>query len=89
MNRTKMIKSNNFPPGHRMTELGPLPEEWEVVKGADLFRKSSLRVKDLEQSFKGIILSITRYDGLIPQFKKFKKRVAGRDISNYKVVLKG
>jgi len=48
-----------------------------------------LRVKDLEDSFKGIILSITRYAGLIPQTRKFSKKVAGSNISNYKIVTQG
>ncbi len=48
-----------------------------------------MRVKDLEDSFKGIILSITRYAGLIPQTRKFSKKVAGSNISNYKIVTQG
>lgn len=35
------------------------------------------------------ILSITMRDGLVNQEQKFKKRIAGKDLSNYKVVSRG
>ncbi|MCH1928258.1 hypothetical protein L6232_26030, partial [Shewanella sp. C31] len=72
-----------------MTELGPLPEEWRVVRGFDLFSKSTLQVKDLKNEFRGTILSIPRYAGLIPHTEKFGKRVAGHDLRNYQIVLNG
>lgn len=35
------------------------------------------------------VLSITRDDGLVFQSSRFKKRIAGTDLSNYKVIAKG
>ncbi|MHB2252858.1 restriction endonuclease subunit S [Corynebacterium aurimucosum] len=35
------------------------------------------------------VLSITRDDGLVFQSSRFKKRIAGADLSNYKVITKG
>ena len=32
MNKERTVTANNLPPGYRMTELGPLPEEWKVVR---------------------------------------------------------
>jgi len=78
-----------LPDGYRLTELGPLPEEWKIVKGADLFQRSTLLVKHLKGRFDGEILSITRHSGLIPQNQKFGKKIAGDDITNYKVVSRG
>lgn len=34
----KNLEENTLPEGYRMTELGPLPEEWRVVKGYEIFR---------------------------------------------------
>ena len=88
MDRKRTVTANNLPPGYRITELGPLPEEWKIVRGSELFRESKLRVRNLKK-FDGVILSITRHAGLIPQEQKFKKRVASRDLRNYKIVYKG
>lgn len=78
----------DLPEGFKMTELGPLPEEWEVVQLGDIFEETDRRVKD-ENEPDIPLLSITRYNGLVLQSQKFEKRVAGKDIKNYKVVRYG
>jgi type I restriction enzyme S subunit len=38
--------TNNTPPqGYKMTELGALPEEWEVVRLGDLSKKDSIKIQ--------------------------------------------
>ena len=69
------------------TPLGPLPEEWEIVKAGELFKQLDNRVKHTDGDIP--VLSITRYQGLILQSEKFGKRIASRDTSNYKVVKQG
>ena len=72
------------------TYLGPVPFDWEMIKLGDLFEPVNLKLKDFEERNEDIpILSMTRYQGLILQSRKFDKRVASRDTSNYKVVKHG
>lgn len=73
--------------GYKMTELGPLPEEWQVVPGHEIFVKSDKRVGN-SLANPPRILSITRYEGLVPQSKRFYKNVASQDVRNYKLVYK-
>jgi type I restriction enzyme S subunit len=77
-----------FDGGFKETELGPLPEEWEVVRLGEILEEKNEKVGDYD--FKDIvILSITSKDGLIEQNRKFKHRVASQNISNYKLVRRG
>jgi len=50
MSKRKGTMFNNLPPGYRMTELGPLPEEWEVVRLGEVYEiqqgKALSRKKD-------------------------------------------
>ena len=80
--------TTDLPEGFKMTELGQLPEEWEVVKLGDILSEVDVRVKDTNL-INIPVLSITRHHGLILQKDKFKKRVSSRDIRRYKVVKKG
>jgi type I restriction enzyme S subunit len=71
-----------------MTELGPLPKEWRVVRLGEILVETNQRVREIEgQDI--VVLSITRHFGLISQEEKFKKRVASRNLDNYKVVHRG
>ncbi|MDN5364440.1 MAG: type restriction enzyme subunit [Eubacteriales bacterium] len=88
MDKTVNESVADLPAGFKMTELGPLPEEWEVVQLGDIFEETDRRVKD-ENEPDIPLLSITRYNGLVLQSQKFEKRVAGKDIKNYKVVRYG
>ncbi|MGI6286619.1 restriction endonuclease subunit S [Neomoorella humiferrea] len=83
-------EKNEVMEGYNETEIGVLPADWEVVKAGNIFKNVDLRVKHLAYYKEPLpILSITRYEGLILQEEKFIKRVASRDISNYKVVKQG
>ncbi len=76
--------------GFKQTEIGLIPEDWEVVRLEDVLSEVDIMVKhvcninltDLK------VFSLTKEFGLIPQNKRFKKRIAVNDISNYKVVKK-
>jgi len=69
-------------------EIESIPEDWEVVRLGEIFEETKVKVKDIGE-YNIPILSITRHQGLILQSEKFKKKVASRDISNYKVVRNG
>jgi type I restriction enzyme S subunit len=67
-----------------------VPPEWEWVKLGNIFQKISMRVKDFNPTEYAIpILSMTRKRGLVLQSEKFDKRVASKDLSNYKIVRRG
>ena len=72
-----------------ISSFDSLPKDWEIVLGKDIFSQSNVRVKDSTRFDSIPVLSMTRYNGLILQSKKFDKQVASRDLSNYKVVTKG
>jgi type I restriction enzyme S subunit len=83
-----MLDIEVFEGGFKETELGLLPEEWEVVRLGEILEEKNEKVGDYD--FKDIvILSITSKDGLIEQNRKFKHRVASQNISNYKLVRRG
>ena len=81
----------HIPEGYRMTEFGPLPEEWRVVRLGEVFDEIDRRVKSSEDSAtkKLPVLSLTKNWGLILQTDRFKKRIATDDVSNYKVIRRG
>jgi type I restriction enzyme S subunit len=74
--------------GFKETEIGLIPEDWEVVRLGEILEEKDEKVKNYD--FKNIVvLSITSKDGLIEQNRKFKHRVASQNISDYKLVRKG
>ncbi|ACD66965.1 MAG TPA: restriction endonuclease subunit S [Sulfurihydrogenibium sp.] len=74
--------------GFKETEIGLIPEDWEVVRLGEILEEKNEKVKNYD--FKNIVvLSITSKDGLIEQNRKFKHRVASQNISDYKLVRKG
>jgi len=83
-----VANTEDLPDGFQMTELGPLPKEWRVVRLGEILVETNQRVREIEgQDI--VVLSITRHFGLISQEEKFKKRVASRNLDNYKVVHRG
>jgi type I restriction enzyme S subunit len=83
-----MSINNHIPAGFKMTDYGFLPEDWGIVALGDILGYVDYRVN--EEGYHDIpILSMTRHSGLILQNEKFEKRVASRDIKNYKIVKKG
>ena len=81
-------QNSNITEGFRIAEPGLLPEEWETISLGEVLEEVDYRVKDSGTNDIPI-LSMTRYQGLILQNEKFEKRVASRDVNNYKVVRKG
>jgi restriction endonuclease S subunit len=66
------------------------PLDWRPVRLGSLLQESSKRPgKAAPESSSIPVLSITRRQGLMLQSSKFEKRIAGRDISNYKIVTRG
>ena len=75
----------------KTTGLGPLPSDWEVVQLNRVLGEVDTRVCDstVTESPHCPVLSLTREFGLIPQTERFGKRIATKDVGNYKVVEKG
>ena len=83
-----MTNTTTIQNGYKETELGIFPQDWKSVKLGEILQEVDLRYKKIQSSSEIPVLSITRYNGLVLQSEKFKKRVAGRNIDNYKVVKK-
>lgn len=82
--------TDTLPEGFKMTELGPLPEEWQVVRLGEVLKEVDVRAGELGQDAKELpVLSLTRNDGLILQAERFGKRIATEDVGDYKVVRQG
>jgi len=62
-------------------------DKWNIVSLGNLLKEVDIRVKNVNGNIEKMpILSMTRYNGLILQSDKFGKRVASKNLSNYKVV---
>lgn len=77
--------------GFRIKQLENLPDEWAIVTLKYVFDEVNVRVNEYKDgnADKFEVLSLTKNDGLIPQSKRFKKRIATDDVGNYKVVQRG
>jgi hypothetical protein len=58
---------NNLPEGFKMTELGSLPEEWEVVRLGDVLQEVNERARDFDNDDANTlaVLSLTKNQGII------------------------
>jgi hypothetical protein len=83
--------SEELPPGYKMTELGLLPEEWQVVRLGEALEEVDERVGASTHPMAANlpILSLTKNEGLVLQSERFGKRIATEDVSNYKIVRMG
>jgi type I restriction enzyme S subunit len=84
-------QSSGISDGFRMTELGPLPEDWQVVSLHDVFIEIDRRVanhRDISAD-RFPVLSLTKNYGLMLQSERFGKRIALEDVNDYKVVKGG
>ncbi|AEN74707.1 hypothetical protein Rhom172_2824 (plasmid) [Rhodothermus marinus SG0.5JP17-172] len=50
LGKTSNMTPNDLPDGYRLTELGPLPEEWRVVRFEQAILPEHVRVGSLKQS---------------------------------------
>jgi type I restriction enzyme S subunit len=82
------VVSNN---GFTDTSLGYLPSNWDITTLGDVLDEVNIRVQDFStaDASQFPVLSLTKNDGLILQSERFNKRIATKDVSNYKVVSKG
>jgi type I restriction enzyme S subunit len=75
---------------YQETPYGLIPADWNLMPLGKVFEPVTVRLKEYGENGDNVpILSMTRSHGLVLQSEKFDKRVAGRDISNYKVVKEG
>jgi type I restriction enzyme, S subunit len=79
------VTENDLLEGYRETELGPLPEDWRVVRLREVIEQHRERAKD--RSFE--VMSCSKVHGVILQSQKFKRRVASKNTTNYKVIQPG
>jgi len=79
---------NDIPEGFKLTELGVLPEEWQVVSLGDVLTEVDRRAARFQgtDAYKLPVLSLTKNYGLMLQSERFGKRIALEDVSDYKVV---
>lgn len=68
--------------GYKMTELGEIPYDWDVISIDEIAIEKSARAKDEVLP----VLSVTKYNGIVLAEDYFNKTIASRDTSNYKVV---
>jgi type I restriction enzyme S subunit len=85
-----VVNTDDLPDGFQMTELGPLPKEWRVVRLGEVLFEVDVRVRELAPDASHLpVLSLTKNDGLVLQMERFGKRIATDDVSDYKVVRRG
>jgi len=68
------------------TQLGPLPEEWRVVRLGEQIIQSTKKNKEKARIS---VYTVSNIQGFVLSDEFFDKRVYSRDLSNYKVVEKG
>jgi type I restriction enzyme S subunit len=72
-----------IPQGYKMTELGALPEEWKVVKLANLIEEVKEKNKDNE---KLKVYTVSNIFGFILSDLFFDKKVYSKQLTNYKII---
>lgn len=76
---------NKVREGYKMTEIGEIPEEWEVSEIGKYIENISKKNKDLNIQH---VVSVTKYNGIVDSLEYFDKQVFSKDISNYKIIKK-
>lgn len=79
-------KNIDLPEGFKITELGPLPEDWQVVRLGDELIEQKQKNRN-EQSLP--VYTISNVYGFILSDEFFEKQVYSRNLTNYKIVEKG
>ena len=79
----KQPTNDIIPQGYKMTELGVLPEEWEVVKLANLIEEVKEKNKDNE---KLKVYTVSNIFGFILSDLFFDKKVYSKQLTNYKII---
>lgn len=73
----------NTKTGYKITEIGEIPEEWQVIALGKIAREVKSKNDSKE---KLAVFAVTKHSGLVPSLKYFKKRVYSQDLSKYKVI---
>lgn len=76
-------------PGYKTAGINKIPEDWKFVRLGEILEEVDLRARNVGNVKDLPILSLTKNFGLIPQEQRFSKRIATRDLSNYKIIRKG
>jgi len=75
-----------LPEGYKMTELGPLPRAWEVVRLGEIIEE----VKEKNKSSVDLkVFTVSNVEGLIPSDRFFGKQVYSENTDSYKIVRQG
>ncbi|UYO21133.1 restriction endonuclease subunit S [Bacillus sp. 41-22] len=83
--RDSLIIQGIPPEGYQKVKRFIIPKDWEFLKIGEIAQQVSNVNKD---NNKYIVLSCTKYDGLVDSLKYFGKQVFSSDLSKYKVVSK-
>jgi len=75
----------NSKTGYKITQIGEIPEEWQVTPLGKIAREIKLK-NDSKDNF--IVFAVTKHSGLVPSLHYFKKRVYSQDLSKYKIIKK-
>lgn len=79
---TKGIGHTKF----KKTEIGEIPEEWEVVKINDIFERVT-RNNDFKDNYP--VLTISAKEGFVDQKERFNRVIAGKSLEKYVLLHKG
>lgn len=75
--------NNDLPDGYKITELGPLPKEWDVVRLGEIIEE----VKDKNKSnAKYSVFTVSNIHGFILSDDFFDKQVYSKKLNTYKIV---
>jgi len=83
-----MKRKNDHKDGFKDTEIGVIPNDWDVVELGYALKEVNIRAEEIEDYQDLTVLSLTKNSGLIPQIDRFDHRVAVKDVRKYKVVKK-
>ncbi|WP_052953885.1 restriction endonuclease subunit S [Clostridium sp. C8] len=76
---------NRIRDGYKMTELGVIPDEWQIKKLEDIFERITDKNKENESNN---VLTISAQMGLVNQEKFFNKNIASKNTENYYLLKK-
>ncbi|MCC3359677.1 restriction endonuclease subunit S [Bacillus sp. REN16] len=83
--RTKFISTGVPPKGYQKIKSFIIPDDWEFVEISKIAKQVTRLNKDNKNY---VVLSCTKYKGLVDSLKYFGKQVFSSDLSKYKVVSK-
>ncbi|WP_080848950.1 restriction endonuclease subunit S [Cytobacillus gottheilii] len=86
LDKRKILINKGLPPnGYQKVKRFIIPRDWKFVKISEIANQVTTVNKN---NNKYVVLSCTKYDGLVDSLKYFGKQVFSADLSKYKVVSK-